>query len=379
MTFPLVQVRHVTQFRYGDSLAAEARQPGSVPVYGSNGQVGQHDAANTGAPALVVGRKGSHGKLNYSDSPVFGIDTTYVVDAACTDADLRWLYYALSTVGLDELTNDVGVPGLSRDTAYRERIPVPEMATQRRIADFLDAETARIDALIDAKQEMIAVATERLRTALDAAVESATAAPVVPLRRFVTSLAQGTSSQAGTSPAGPDEWGILKLSAVKWGRFVPGENKVVPEDHPIDESLRPEPGDLLVTRSNTPNYVGDVCAILEPAPQVLLPDLIYRLRLNDLVDVQFASMALRTTQSRHALSSAGRGTSQSMVKLRGEDIGSVEIQVPNIEEQKNVVAGFAETRARSRETVDTLSKQIELLRERRSALITAAVAGELDL
>lgn len=298
------------------------------------------------------------------------------------DADPRYLDYALhSQPYLQELTRiSKWMPPSQFDIAWNDlkRLPLllPPELEQRRIADFLDAETARIDALIDAKQQMAAVATERLRSALDAAVNATMVSPV-PLRRFITSLGQGTSSQAGTSPAGPGEWGILKLSAVKWGRFVPGENKVVPQDHPVDESLRPRPGDLLVTRSNTPGYVGDACAVTEPAPQVLLPDLIYRLRLNDLADVQFVSMALRTARSRHALSSAGRGTSQSMVKLRGEDIGDVAIPVPGIDEQRRVIIDFAKTTAKSNEIVDTLTGQLALLRERRSALITAAVSGEL--
>lgn len=76
MTWPSTQVRHLARFDYGDPLAAESRIDGEVVVYGSNGPVGSHNAANTLGPAIVIGRKGSYGKVRYSSEPVFAIDTT---------------------------------------------------------------------------------------------------------------------------------------------------------------------------------------------------------------------------------------------------------------------------------------------------------------
>ena len=65
---------------YGESLPSERRQEGTIPVFGSNGVVGNHDSANTLAPVIVIGRKGSYGKINYTIQPVFAIDTTYFID-----------------------------------------------------------------------------------------------------------------------------------------------------------------------------------------------------------------------------------------------------------------------------------------------------------
>lgn len=54
------------RFMYGDALASDTREDGDVPVFGSNGPVGCHVRANTVAPVLVIGRKGSFGKVNYT-------------------------------------------------------------------------------------------------------------------------------------------------------------------------------------------------------------------------------------------------------------------------------------------------------------------------
>ena len=75
------RLKQICRMGYGDSLADGVRQDGTVPVFGSNGRVGVHNSANTKAPCIVIGRKGSFGKINYCPEPVFAIDTTFVVDS----------------------------------------------------------------------------------------------------------------------------------------------------------------------------------------------------------------------------------------------------------------------------------------------------------
>ena len=159
------QIRYICQFGYGDSLHSEVRQPGGTPVCGSNGVVGDHNAPNTLAPVIVIGRKGSHGKVNFYHECVFAIDTTYFVDNRHTSANLRWLYFALPCTDLAEDSLDSAVPGLSREHAYRKHLAVPPLTEQLAIAAFLDKQTRRINAL--SLQVMSAI--ERLqeyRTAL---------------------------------------------------------------------------------------------------------------------------------------------------------------------------------------------------------------------
>ncbi len=63
------KVKHIVRFAYGDSLPAEQRVNGVYSVYGSNGPVGIHETKNTLSPAIIIGRKGSFGKLHYIDKP----------------------------------------------------------------------------------------------------------------------------------------------------------------------------------------------------------------------------------------------------------------------------------------------------------------------
>lgn len=139
------RLKQVCQLAYGDSLGPEYRNEGDVPVFGSNGRFGTHCIANTLQPVIVIGRKGSFGKINFSKSRVFATDTTYFIDRRHTSCDLRWLYYALQTLRLDEITKDSAVPGLAREDAYASLLAVPPVAEQRSIADFLDREMSSLD------------------------------------------------------------------------------------------------------------------------------------------------------------------------------------------------------------------------------------------
>jgi type I restriction enzyme S subunit len=142
--WPEVPLGEICEFKYGRSLPGPLRAVGDVPVYGSNGIVGAHNAAITNGPAIVVGRKGSFGEVAFSPSPCWPIDTTYYIDGTATKADLRWLAYRLSALGLTGLNRAAAIPGLNREDAYRQRLLLPSLPEQRQIAEVLDrAETLR--------------------------------------------------------------------------------------------------------------------------------------------------------------------------------------------------------------------------------------------
>jgi type I restriction enzyme, S subunit len=133
-----VQLGEVCEFVYGEALKEENRRSGKVPVYGSNGVVGWHDKAVTRGAAIVIGRKGSIGEVNWSNGPCFPIDTTYYVEKTKRPCDLRWLYYTLLKLDLTRLNKSAAVPGLNRDDAYEQRIPFPDVPEQERIVAILD-------------------------------------------------------------------------------------------------------------------------------------------------------------------------------------------------------------------------------------------------
>ncbi len=136
--WPSVTLGEVCEFKYGKSLPEAARAGGDVPVFGSNGEVGRHDEALTDGPTIIIGRKGSFGEVAYSTVGCWPIDTTYYVDGTATKVDLRWLAYRLSALGLNTLNRAAAIPGLNREDAYRQRLLLPPLPEQRRIAMILE-------------------------------------------------------------------------------------------------------------------------------------------------------------------------------------------------------------------------------------------------
>jgi type I restriction enzyme S subunit len=76
--FPMI--RDILAVNYGKGLKKARRMTGSIPVYGSNGVVGEHNVALTQGPTIIIGRKGTIGAVNFSDIPCWPIDTTYFID-----------------------------------------------------------------------------------------------------------------------------------------------------------------------------------------------------------------------------------------------------------------------------------------------------------
>ena len=125
-------------FVYGKGLSEEKRNHyGHVPVYGSNGIIGFHDMPLVENPTVIIGRKGTVGAVHFCECGCWPIDTTFYHAGEDVDS-VRYTYYVLKSVGLNEMNSDSAVPGLNRDSAHARIIRIPSDVTeQRRIAHIL--------------------------------------------------------------------------------------------------------------------------------------------------------------------------------------------------------------------------------------------------
>ena len=164
------RLKGVCLFEYEDSLAEDYRTNTGFPVYGSNGLIGHTLAPNTERECLIIGRKGSSGKVLYSEEPAFAIDTTFFVDRRHTGANIRWLYYLLTSLNLESLSGDVGVPGLSRARAYQQACSYPPLEEQAAIVRFLDHADEQIQRYIAGKERLIALLEEERQALVHQAV-----------------------------------------------------------------------------------------------------------------------------------------------------------------------------------------------------------------
>src|SRR5690554_2802737 len=160
----------VIELVYGKSLPAKVRDGVSFPVFGSNGVVGKHSIPLVLRPGLIVGRKGSFGEVHVSEEPFFPIDTTYYVDNF-HGQPIRYWFYQLRFLPLNQLNRATAIPGLNREDAYSQEIALPPLAEQKVIADKLDTLLAQVENT-KARLERIPQILKRFRQSVLAAAVS---------------------------------------------------------------------------------------------------------------------------------------------------------------------------------------------------------------
>ena len=165
-----VPLGSLLNFKYGKALPDKERSGKGFPVYGSNGVVGWHSHALTTGTTIVIGRKGSVGALQFSNTPCSPIDTTYYIDEA-PGHQFRFWFYRLKSLGLASLNKSTAIPGLSRGDAYQIVVALPPLAEQKRIADKLDTVLTRVDA-VNTRLARVAPLLKRFRQSVLAAATS---------------------------------------------------------------------------------------------------------------------------------------------------------------------------------------------------------------
>lgn len=134
-----------------------------------------------------------------------------------------------------------------------------------------------------------------------------------------------------------------------------------------------------MSRANTKELVGASAVVDRAYPRLMLSDLNYGLTVTSEVDPEFVSYALRSGHARYQISLASKGTSPTMQKISQRDIRNLILQLPPLDEQRRIVAGLDDQTAGINSLIAEIERFIQLAREHRSALITAAVTGQIDV
>lgn len=283
-----------------------------------------------------------------------------------------------------------------RDFAFA----IPPIEEQSAIATFLNRETGKIDALIAEQEKLLTLLAEKRQATISHAVTRGlnpnapmkdSGVPwlgkvpshwsIVRIKHAVRSIEQGWSPQCESYPAEtPDEWGVLKVGCVNGGVFTSSENKRLPDElEPISQYALKQ-GDLLVSRANTRELVGGAAVVTEDHPKLLLCDKLYRLRMDAARCIpEFLAAFLGIGGARSQIELQASGASSSMLNIGQSVILDMSVAFPPIEEQLQIVDFIKSERQKLEELQHESMCAITLLKERRSALIAAAVTGKIDV
>ena len=390
------RIKNICRFAYGDTLIGESRNQGPVPVYGSNGRVGFHDTSNTQSPCVVIGRKGSYGKVNFVGRPVFAIDTTYFVDRRFTSANLRWLFYLLGALNLDATSRDAAVPGLGRDDVYRRYVPLPPFPEQRAIARYLDYVDGQIQRYIRSKERLIGLLEEQKRAGINQAVTRGLD-PDVPLKPSGVEWLRDI----------PAHWEVRRLHTIATVKPSNVDKHVNEDEAPVhlcnyvdvyknDEitidipfmaaTAKPEEiekfqlkkDDVLITKdSETWDDIGVPALVAESMPNVICGYHLAVLKPTRAMLGGYLAWSVRGDPVAYQFHVVAKGVTRYGISRPG--LQSVRVPTPPIEEQR-AIFDYVKSFAKGVEvSVLSAKRQIELIKEYRTRLISDVVTGKLDV
>lgn len=258
---------------------------------------------------------------------------------------------------------------LNPEQLLQIQLPIPPREVQARIVEMLDSVDDQIAAL---DQEAEALDRVSMAVAEDMLVHE----PTVALGTMLNDIRGGKSPQAKNRPPGADELGVLKVSAVTPFAFLPEESKSLLPGTSMPESALVQPGDVLITRANTPLRVGAVARVPTDVRNGLyLADKTLRLVPSSELDPDFLVVTMALKSARTHLTSSATGTSASMVNVSQDRIRDTPISLPDLDRQRDVSSAVLSVRANT----DAVRAEATRLRNARSSLLSGLLDRTIEI
>ena len=268
----------------------------------------------------------------------------------------------------------VGRPRMNLGKVRGLTIPVPPPSEQGRIVAVIGEHFSRLDGAAAS----LGSASVRLRSLRRAALGLAVAnGEERSLAELLDDIIAGKSFRTDGRSARPDEWGVIKVSAMTWGRFLEEENKAVPATAMIDPSFEIRPGDVLLSRANTSAYVGATVYVEHCRPRLLLSDKSMRLLARPEVDPRWLNYALNSPAVRRQMSLVATGTSDSMRNISQEKVKRLELRVPPIADQRLLVDEIERRLTLIDSLATTIVRALTRLDHVRRGILQQAFSGQL--
>jgi len=321
----------------------------------------------------------------------FGSSELFVIRPTAAEPRFLFYYFQSSIFKEDGEASMTGAGGLKRvspDVLRRHPLPYPSQDIQRLIADYLDRETARIDGLIAEKERMLALLEEK-RVALISRVVTRGLDPNAPLKpsgqewlgeipaHWEEPRAKGLFREVDRRTATGEE----TLLSLRMGKGLVPHNEVsekLLEASDVTGFKKIEPSQMVINRMRAAS--GLIAVAKEPG--LVSPDYAVFDVVDPKLSIEYFLELFKTSllQAVFRSSSKGLGTGeQGFLRLYTDAFLSLHFPYPPIDEQHAIVAFIQHECSEMLHMESLLIRSIELAKERRAALITAAVTGQIAI
>lgn len=288
----------------------------------------------------------------------------------------RYLAYLIkyNQKKLEAIANAPVVPIINKTQFSNFELFIHEnLETQNKIVEVLD----KAQSLIDKKKEQIELLDELvksrfiemfgdIRTNKKRWEEEELSNLLINIDSGKSFVCEGYERK-GDYPA------ILKLSAVTYGVYKPLENKALINEEEFIDNMEVKEGDLLFTRKNTPELVGMSAYVYKTTPNLMMPDLIFRLNTNENCNKIYLWKLINNEMFREKIKMISNGSAKSMSNISKQNLMKLKIPVPPIELQNE----FAEFVTQTDSIRSKMEASLSELEDNFNSLMQKAFKGEL--
>lgn len=379
------KLKHIASLRSGESITADSiKDEGEFPVFGGNGLRGYTSDYTHEGEFILIGRQGALcGNVNYARERFWASEHAIVV-TRLGDDDLTWLGELLRYLDLNRLSQSAAQPGVSAEEVSNVLLAVPPLAEQRAISFYLRSETARLDELVAAKQRVLDLLAEK-RKAIIATAVTRGLDPMVKLR------------DSGVPWLGeiPAHW---ETERARW-LFRERDERGVP-DLPLmevsiafgvsvrefsDERIETTAADFnsyKVARRNDIAFnkmrMWQGAVGVSPTDGLVSPDYVVAEPTGSMLP-EYSGLLLRIEALSAECGRRSHGLTWDRLRIYWDEFREIQLPLPPTAEQQAIVDHIARETAKLDAVRSATERTIALLKERRSALIAAAVTGQLDV
>ena len=358
--------KNLSYWRDGNHDWVSIADLGSFGKYvgGTKERINNLAIAETGikpAPAntVLMSFKLSLGKTAITTAPVYTNEAIMAfVDKGVYPVDSSFMYHQCRAKDWTANTN-TAVMGktLNKKTLGQQMILLPGLTEQKAIARQLDFVECQLDNANEQLDQLDTLVKSRFVEMFGGALSIENKWDSSILENCVESLESGKSpSCKNVSRKGLDP-GVLKLSALSSGRFLPGENKAMLDGETIIQAKEVKQGDILVARKNTPQLVGSCVLVREDVTNLMFPDIVFRMHPNDSVNGEYLAALLSSPSYSSKVRGLAHGSNKSMSNIPKSELAKLSIPLPPLSLQQefaDFVAAVDKSRFVVQQQIDKL-------------------------
>lgn len=145
MKFNRYTLSDLATIKYGKNQKKVLSDSGTVPIFGTGGFMGFATTSLYDKPSVLIGRKGTIGKVKYVEQPFWTVDTLFYTIINTDLVIPKYLFYVMSLIDLNNYNEGTTIPSLRTETLNRLEFDIPDLEEQRKILSCLNPIDEKIE------------------------------------------------------------------------------------------------------------------------------------------------------------------------------------------------------------------------------------------